>query len=840
MQSLTVGTVAAMCGGTLIRGRPDAPIAEVTCDSRGTLREHSLFVAVVGTRFDGHDFLADAFAHGASAAIVSRETPDAPQGLALVKVADTVAALQHLATRWRLQFDIPVVGVTGSNGKTIVKDMLSSILAQQRTVHRSPGSFNSQIGVPLALLGLRPEHEVAIIEAGISRPGEMGRLAAMIQPTHGVLTHLGLAHAAGLPDLETTAREKLELFAGLDGGAGPPNLVYPRGFDQLEVDRLPGRPVSFGLADDGDARAAGGYTASEVCARASGYDFCVICPDDHRIGLQLNAPGRHNLRNATAAVACAVGLGASDEAIIEGIAAYEPIPMRLEMHTTPSGVTLINDAYSSDPSSAWAALGVLQHYGGGQRKIAILGDMLDLGDLSQKAHQALGASVPRTDVDILVCHGPLARGIGQAAIDAGYAAAQVYYTGDLDELHALLDGLLEPQDVVLLKASRAVALERAAERLLESVAPTRLRIDLEQIRQNYHALRRRLSGKAGFIAVVKSFGYGNDATRVSQLLAREGVDALAVAYADEGVPLRQRGLKLPILVTNALATEADKIVKHDLTPLVYARPTLDALAVQGRRFGKTVGVHLEVDTGMNRVGLRPEGALAFAREILARDELELRGVMTHFAAADAPDDDAFTAAQIERFEAVLGELRAAGIDPGLVHAANTAAAWRFPQAHYDAVRVGLGIYGLAPSAAVGAAAEGVRPALQFTTQVLHLKDVAAGESVGYNRTWVAERATRVATIAVGYNDGFPRFMSNGGQVLVGGMRCPVIGNVCMDVSMVDVTAVDDVVIGDEVIIFGKQGDQSLSVDEIARRGATINYEILCRISPRVRRIFVRE
>jgi alanine racemase len=837
-----------LAGGDRVSGDSDLEISEVCTDSRAAFARNSLFVALDGDHFDGHAHVNDAAAKGAVAALVSKGSAADYPGVALIRVPDTLAALQTLAANWRALFDLPVVGVTGSNGKTIVKDMLSSIVAQERTVYRSPGSYNSQIGVPLSLLGIRPEHDVAIIEAGISRTGEMERLEKMIRPTAGVVTNIGLAHAAGLGDLETTAHEKLELFADL----GDSPLIYPADSETLAeikaVGELPGRPISFAISSDTfissgkadtDADSGVDYLVDQAVQTDGGFRFSVRFPSGERHPFALHVPGRLNLANAAAAVATADALGISVEAIREGLAAFEPSPLRLEMHTTQEGVTFINDAYSSDPVSARAALSVLEHYAGDQRAIAILGDMLDLGARSKTAHQALGRLVGHTDVAHLVCYGTRARDIGAAAAQAGFAG-RVSYADSMDALHDLLERELRSGDVVLFKASRTIGLERAAERLLESVAPARLHIDLDAIRDNYHAIRRSLGDHAGLIAVVKSFGYGNDSTRVSQTLAREGVDALAVAYADEAIPLRKRGLTLPILVTNALASEADKLVKYDLTPFVYSAGVVDALCTQARRFNKAVGVHLEVDTGMNRVGLKPEETVAFAKRLAGLDQVELQGVMTHFASADDADDDAFTRQQIARFEQVLQTLRDEGIDPKVVHAANTAAAWRFRDAHFDMVRVGLGLYGLSPSPAVARETKGTRSALEFTTRIIHLKQVAPGETVGYNRSWRAERPCQIATIAAGYNDGFPRFMSNGGEVLVAGTRCAVVGNVCMDVSMVDVTEVPQAKVGDEVVIFGTQGEASISVDEIAGRGNTISYEILCNISPRVRRIFVRQ
>ena len=839
--NLKIGEIAEWTDGTVRRIDPDLPVSEVATDSREAFAPGALFVALRGEHFDGHDFVGDAVEHGAQLALVDEDRWEGSDDVPVILVDDTLEALQTLAAEWRAQFDIPVVGVTGSNGKTIVKEMLAGILARGATVHRSPASYNSQVGVPLSLLGIRPEHDVAVIEAGISRVGEMERLRRMIEPTHGAITNIGLAHAAGLKTLETTAREKLKLFEHLDQGV----LALPRRSEALETvlrerddDFAPHR-VYFGVESSAlepmdyavvDARRDEG-------SEESGWEFDLRTPLGRHEDLRLEAPGRHNLQNAACAAALSGELGASAEEIRLGFGAFEPTPLRLEMHTTPRGITLINDAYSSDPVSARSALGTLDDYAGGRRTVAILGDMLDLGERSEAAHRDIGRLVARIGVDRLICYGPRARWIGDSAREHGMPDGAVSGVENLEELHATLDRVLEADDVVLFKGSRALELERAAEGLLESVGPTRLHIDLATIRSNYHTLRRRLHETTKFMAVVKSFGYGQDATRISQTLVRQGVDALAVAYPDEGIPLRERGIELPVLVMNVLENEADKVAKYDLTALVYSRPVVRALADEAERRDTTVKVHIKVDTGMNRVGLQPEELQDFARWVDGLDAVELTGVMTHFAAADLPSEDEFTRDQIGRFQRAVQTVRQADIDPGVVHAANTAATWRWPEAQFDMVRVGLGMYGLSPSDAVAQQDGQTRPAMAFTTQVIHLHDVEEGETVGYGRTWRADADTRVATIAAGYNDGLPRFMSNGGDVLIGGRRCPIVGDVCMDVAMVDVSDLTDVAIGDEVVIFGEQGDAFISVDEIAERGGTINYEILCNISPRVRRIF---
>ena len=408
----------------------------------------------------------------------------------------------------------------------------------------------------------------------------------------------------------------------------------------------------------------------------------------------------------------------------------------------------------------------------------------------------------------------------------------------LQDLQEHLEQVTTSGDVVLFKASRAVGLERVAERLLESVGPTKLVIDMGALRDNFHAVRRRLND-VKIMGVVKSFGYGNDATRVSMALAREGVAFLSVAYADEAIPLRRMGLRLPILVNNTLASEADKLVKYDLTGLIYSQDTARALSQFAARAGKDVDVHLKIDTGMRRLGLEVGEVRAFARFCKTLPNVRLTGAMTHFAAADERSHDDFTREQIARFDRALEQVRGEGVELEVVHASNTSAAWRFPQARYDMVRVGLGLYGLHPSQDVASEAHGTRPAMAFKTKIIHLKWVEVGESVGYGRSWVARRRTRVATIAAGYNDGFPRAMSNGGEVLIAGERAPIIGRVCMDTSMVDVSDITSpLAVDDEVVLFGQSGERRIEVDALAARAGTISYEVLCNISPRVRRIFV--
>lgn len=826
----TLETLADVVGARLVGDEGARWISRVSVDSRHAMPEGTLFVALKGPRFDGHAFVEEAARRGASAALVCEgwwRGGEAP--LPLLVVEDTLDALQRLAGWWRQRWGKTVVAITGSNGKTVVKELLASVLARAGiTLHRSPSSYNSQVGVALSLLGLRVEHELAIIEAGISRVGEMTRLARMISADIGVLTSVGLAHAEGLPTLEITAREKIALF--LDGQRPLQVVIVPESLPDVVNHELSVRVGQERLDRS---------SVCDVVSRGEQWLFKARVGDVWH-DLSVISPARHDVENAALAITAAIRLGATLDHARDVLAHPPRAPMRLEIHTTPRGITLINDTYNADPTSAQAAIEALGHHAGSNRAVAILGDMLDLGELSDREHERLGLYIQEhSAIGLLVCLGEQAAKIASSASRAGMDAGKIRVCDTLDGLHETLNELLEPGDVVLFKASRAVGLDRAASRLLESVGPTRLYIDLEAVRGNFHAARAQLPADTRTMGVVKSFAYGNDATRISTLLMREGVDALAIAYADEGEELRRAGVTAPILVLNTLAEEADKIVRARLMPVVYTERVARALDAEAARQGvASLDAHVKVDTGMNRAGVRVYELPALLDALAQTPRLRVTGMMTHLAAADAPDEDDFTRAQLARFDEAVGIARARGLSILTRHAANSAGAWRFPEAALDMVRLGVGLYGLSLDGSPAYDAQ-TRCAVRFVTHILHVKEVPAGESVGYMRSWRAPYDARIATIAAGYNDGLPRYMSNGGPVLIRGQRCPIVGRVCMDATMVDVTALgDDLSHGEEVVIFGEQGDAFISPGEVAARGSTIHYELLCSISPRVRRIFV--
>ena len=813
---------------------PGAAIHGVSTDTR-TMSEGDLFVALAGAFFDGADFATQALQRGAAAVLVGPgATPDAP-GERVLEVDDPLAACQALAAAHRSRFpDLIVAAITGSNGKTAVKDMLTSILAAAgRTVHATSGSRNSQLGVALTLLDLRPEHEIAVLEAGISRPGEMERLAAMIRPSCGAITLIGEAHAEFLGGGKRTALEKVRLFVDLASDAVVA-LNADDGQADLLTSRIPGRAVLFGRGESAVFR------AEDVRPAGDGYSFRLIA-DDRAIEARLSAVGEQAISNALAAATVAVSaLAVPLEAVAAGLARYVPAPMRLELSETDEGVTVLNDAYVADPVSMRRALLSLGEIAGERRKLAVLGDMLELGDLAEEAHREVGAAACEAGVNRLLAVGPRAASIAAGAVDRGLDPALAETCRDAGEASERLAALTRAGDVVLIKGSRALKLERVARDYLSSLRPTRLRIDLDAVEQNARTVRSVVGPGVLICGVIKSHGYGLDSRRIADVLLKNGVDWLAVAIPDEGLRLRRAGVQAPILALGStLPEEADKVVAHDMIQVLSSLPLARALAEEAARRGRRVRVHLKVDTGMGRLGLAPDAVLDFAREVARLPMLEIEGLMTHFPAADDPEQDEFTREQIRVFLRAAEALDAAGFEIRYGHAANSIGLLRFPEARLDMVRPGLALYGMWSAEGIVPDAPELMPVASLVTKISYLKKVRPGTAIGYSRTFTAERESLIATLPLGYVDGIFRSLSNKGLALVRGQRVPIVGRVCMDQTMIDVTEVPGVEVGDEVVLFGVQGDAALPIAEVAELAGTIPYEILARIDARVPRVHSR-
>lgn len=816
-----------------VKGPGTGPISGISIDTRKPMGPQNIFWSIAGLHFNGNDFALDALRNGIKAAVVSDPAvfdQEIPDGATIIETTDSLLALQELAAEYRKSFTIPVIGITGSNGKTLVKEMLASIMCLDRRTYRSPLSYNTQIGAALGLLGMRREHEIAIIEAGISLPGEMERLERMIKPDHGILTVISKAHIGGLGTLQKTFEQKKELFKNL----GPSSFLILNADDEISMrlkNETQARVVSFGFSEFADVRA---LNWSEHPEKGSTFLMKLF---DEEVEINLFAPGRFNILNALAASAAARMMNVGHELIKRGLAEFRPSPMRLEIHTTVTGVTLINDTYNSDPASIRGALDVLSKVGAGRRKIAIVSEMLDLGLHSSEEHLAVGQEVAKVNVDYLITVGENAALIGRAAFQGGIAKDRISNVRTYDEAARELEKIMNSGDVVLFKGSRWFRLERLAKELVGSIGPTRLTVDLDAIANNIKAIRSMAGPGVELMSVVKSFGYGNDSIRTSRVALDNGVTYLAVAFPDEGASLRENRVDAPILVFNVLPEQVDKVVRYDLSAVVASEELAESLNCAASSSNR-IKTHIKIDTGMGRSGIWHECADEFVKYVSRMPNLDVEGIMTHFSSADDPQSDFYTLEQVKAFDDLITRLESAGHKFRYIHAANTSALVRFPQTRYNMVRPGLAIYGMYPSDAVRSLID-LEQVITFTTKISQIKEHPPGRCISYNRRFVTCRDSRIATLNVGYNDGYPRFQSNIGEVLVKGRRASVVGTVCMDTMMIDVSEIHDASVGDEVVLIGRQGSEEILADEIARNGSTINYEIVCKISPRVTRIFLR-
>jgi alanine racemase len=825
--------IAQRLGAELVAGpAADTPIGHYLFDTRQLLEgPGTLFVALSSTRRDGHQYLAQAAQLGIPAALVSQADPHGP-GTQIV-VPDTLRALQALARQHRTQFDYAVWGITGSNGKTIVKEWLATLLAEDptRAVVTSPRSYNSQLGVALSLLELQPTHTVALIEAGISQMGEMAGLAQMIQPTLGIFTHFGDAHDEGFASRIHKLQEKLRLFDTAQ------RVVCHS--DSPAVPQLGAKAFVVGDSPAAHLRVVEALPAPDGWTFRLAESIGSTAPE-----LFVPVGGPAAAYNALLAIAAARLTGLDWPLIRQGLLRLRPVSMRTEILTDNPEITLINDAYNADLASIGNALALLDSQRSHRRRRLILTDLAHQGSAAPALQRRLLDSLlPRYGSDDVLLVGPVYADLAQRD-----PRLRAWATTDdlLADLH--YDDFRDA--VVLLKGARSFALERLMPHLSGQATATYLRVDLTALLANLDAFRHWLPPHLAIIPMVKAAAYGIGAWQVAHELEQAGTQTLAVAFTNEGVALRQRGIMTRILVLNADPITLPQAVRQQLEPAIWSLPQLEALA-QAVQQAQTRAdadlplpypLHLELDTGMRRLGFTPSELPVVLARLATLPQLRVDTVFTHLAAADEPQHDDFTRQQLAEFTEALALIRQQY--PAVrAHAANTAGILRWDNTPFDAVRLGIGLYGLNPTP--DPLALPLQEVGSLHSVVSQIHEYPAGTSIGYGRSARLDRPSRIATVPVGYADGIPRALSNGhGHALVGGQRCPYVGRVCMDMLMLDVTDVPGVRPGDEVVLFGSQtgprGTATLSVAELALAAQTIAYEILSGISPRVRRVYEKE
>jgi alanine racemase len=836
-----------------------ATFADFCYDSR-LLNAGELFMAVVTDTGDGHDYILEAAQNGASGVLCQRPFDLELYGVTCLVVDDSREALVEWARFILRKLAPQVVGITGSTGKTTTKELVAAVLAQRHAVFRNHGNYNDRFGLPIALGRLAPEHQVAVLEMACDGLDEIRDLAALTRPRIGVVTAVNETHLAYLGSLEAIAEEKGRLVEALppvqQGGVAVLNYDDPR--VRAMAQRTRARAVTYGTDPDAD------LVAGAIEASPQGTFFTVFVKDffpvpglrgRRKLRVRLSLLGRHAVYAALAAVAVGLAQGVPLDEALAALAAVQPLRGRLNALPGVGGSLILDDSFNASPASTMAALDTLALFSGG-RRFAVLGDLLELGSFEAQAYQSIGERVAQV-ADFLVVQGDGARHIGNAAQAAGLPFEQILPTYTAEDAMRGLAGQLRAGDTVLVKGAMALRMEQIVAglmahpeqaptqlvrqtagwrkvRLLRPGRPTWLEVDLEAISQNVRQVAEMVGPGTEVLAVLKADAYGHGMVRVARTALNNGAGRLGVASINEGVALRQADIKAPILVLGFTpAWQARELVLNDLTATVFNLEVAQALSRAARELDRPVGVHVKVDTGMGRLGLLPDDVVPLVQGMRQLPDLVVEGVFTHFSVADSSLD--YTRWQLRRFRQVLAALAEAGSEIPLAHAANSAAILTLPESHFTMVRLGIAMYGLDPSPQVRCP-PGFRPALSFKTQVAQVKTLPPGSFVSYGNTYQTAGEQQIAVIPVGYADGFRRAPRHWGEVLVRGHRAPIVGRVCMDQTMIDVTSIPDVRQGDEVVLIGQQGAESITAEEVAERLGTINYEVVSEILARVPRV----
>ncbi|RYY99095.1 MAG: bifunctional UDP-N-acetylmuramoyl-tripeptide:D-alanyl-D-alanine ligase/alanine racemase [Chitinophagaceae bacterium] len=809
-----IETIATIISAAFLQaGDTSRSIAHLLHDSRGvTVGEASLFFALHSARSDGHQFIGDAYRKGVRAFVVDRDPGIADfADASFLLVPDTLAALQGLAAHHRARFPIPVIGITGSNGKTIVKEWLFQLLEPEHRIVRSPRSYNSQIGAALSVWQLNADHTLALFEAGISQPGEMARLAAMIRPTIGVLTNIGSAHDEGFLSAEEKRSEKGRLFEGAEVVIGPEPWTG-----------LLGRHLSWGSERGASLhiealRQSEGITEVRASYRGVPLSFRVPFTDEASVS------------NALTCCCVLLYLGYSVDTINTRLAGLHPVDMRLQLKRGLNGCTLINDSYSADFTSLQLALHFMEQQRTGQPRTVILSDFAESVREPARFYAQVGQALAGAGIARAVLIGPeISRHL---QLPAGISVQRY---PDTETFLAHDHPGLFHEETILVKGARRFRFERIVAQLETRVHQTMLAIDLNALAHNLRQYRALLAPRTKLMAMVKAFSYGSGSSEVASILQFHHIDYLGVAYADEGVELRRAGITVPIMVMNADESSFPALVEHHLQPVVYSFALLHAFEAFLRAEGlQGWPVHIELETGMNRLGFASVEIPALARHLHGTPWLRVRSVFSHLAASEDPAQDDFTREQAGRFAEMLGPLEAALPYPVLKHIANSAAIIRHPQLQLDMVRLGIGLYGVE----IETKQLELQPVATLRSTIAQLKRLVAGDTVSYNRRGVIREDALIATVRIGYADGYSRRLGHGvGKVWVNGHLAPVVGTVCMDMTMIDVTAVPGVQEGDEVVLFGPE----LPVQQLAEWMGTIPYEVMTGVSQRVKRVYFQE
>jgi alanine racemase len=794
-------------------------IEHLLTDSRKLIfPETTLFFALSGPRRSGGQFIEELYQRGVRNFVVSGKMDVTDyQEANIILVEDGLAALQQLAKFHRDQFDIPVIGITGSNGKTMVKEWLNQLLQDEFNIVRSPRSYNSQIGVPLSVWQMNESHEMGIFEAGVSQPNEMKKLGDIIRPTLVIFTNIGEAHSQGFQSIETKIEEKLLLATSAIA------IIYNSDTENIaravSSKNKTDQYFSWGRNPSAYFRIKGiNKTHTDTSIAFENFSLTIPFSDDASI------------ENAIHCICTLLYLKIPADRIREKLMRLSPVAMRLELKSGINNCSIINDSYSADLNSLRIALDFMLQQQQHKKRTVILSDILESGKEQIKLYREIAELLYEKKVNRLIGIGEamaLNKGLLVQFSDTNFYPSVDHFKKDFHRLHFR-------DETILLKGARIFEFEVIDRLLAEQIHQTVLEINLNAMSGNLKEYQQLLRPSTKIMAMVKAFSYGGGSFEIANLLQFQKVDYLAVAYADEGIELRKSGINLPIMVMNPESNTFDALIQYQLEPVIYTFLLLERFEDFLRKEGIVqFPVHFELETGMNRLGI-PVAEMPRMIMALKNSSFTIKSVFTHLAASEEAQQDAFTRRQSETYISVVNEIQAAVNYSFIRHISNSAAIIRHPDLQFDMVRLGIGLYGVDSASSGQLNLQEVSTLKSVIAQIKHLQN---GETVGYNRKGVADGKTTIATIGIGYADGYPRTLGNGkGKMLVKGHLAPVIGTVCMDMTMIDITGIPDVHEGDEVIVFGP----GLSVELVSKWAQTIPYEILTGVSQRVKRIYFEE
>jgi len=813
--SYTVAHIAEILGAEAILPQSGLLIRKLLTDSRTVIDpESSLFFAVRAQR-DGHQFIQNAYENGVRSFVVAKlESASSFPEANFLKVNDVLIALQTLVAYHRSLHELKVIGITGSNGKTIVKEWLYQLLAADFNIIRSPKSFNSQIGVPLSVWQLNSDHDLGIFEAGISKSGEMDTLAKLISPSIGVLTNIREAHAEGFESTISKVEEKLKLFKDVELFVYAPEYVNG-------ITELPGKTkFTWSTSLPADLKIS-------FIEPIEGRNYIRATYQDKEIECLIPFSDQASVENGIICWATLLAMGYTPEEADLRLEKLTPISMRLQLINGIENCSIIDDSYSADISSLAIALDFLNVQNQHPIKTLILSDIYETGKSNEVLYEEIAALLQQKNLNRLIGIGPnISAAADMFSVEASFYASTQDFIAELPAIHF-------SNETILIKGARRFEFAKISKLLTQKIHDTVLEINLNALAANLQFYRSKLKPGVKVMAMVKAFSYGSGSFEIANLLQYHKVDYLAVAYADEGIALRKAGITLPIMVMSPEPSAFEAMVKHQLEPEIYNSSILKSFLNFLPAYETAFPIHLKLDTGMHRLGFEQNDLAELIKILQSTAQLKVVSVFSHLVASAEAVHDNFTEGQLAKFAQMYDQLTEKLEEKPIRHVLNTSGVSRWSEAQMDMVRLGIGLYGF--DSALDAN-KGLQTVAVLKTTVTQVKTLQAGETVGYSRNGMMPNGGKIATVKIGYADGYARSFGNGvGKMLIQGKLVPTVGSICMDMCMLDVTGLN-VKTSDEVIVF----DQQHTIVDLAEQIGTIPYEILTNISQRVKRVYFYE